>query len=277
LDSRKTIRSDVKDVLGRLQSEGVFITFITGRSNGSAEPYARELQVQIPFGLIHGALVRNLFGMEIRKRVIPPAGVQEALDLGARHDCVPILVTSSEMDALTFCDIHREHPIARLPLSQIQESPETRQLVRFLEQGAPFDSAYTIYLIGRNEAIDNLIAEHVAQPARMSQVTKVPVHGFEAEPEFIRSHSVAMFSPVGADKRTALEAIAETLGIPMSQVAAFGDWHNDLPMLSAAGYAVVMGNAPKDLLAGLHHPRLIRTGTNDSTGIVDALARLGLV
>jgi hypothetical protein len=81
---------------------------------------------------------------------------------------------------------------------------------------------------------------------------------------------------MGADKGTALEAVAETLGVPMNNTLAVGDWHNDLPMLAKAGYAAVMGNAPPEILNRIGHPNVYRTGTNDGTGIVDALARFGL-
>jgi hypothetical protein len=92
-----------------------------------------------------------------------------------------------------------------------------------------------------------------------------------------KSYEVAMLTPIGADKRVALEAIAESLGVPMAEVLAFGDWHNDVPMLAAAGGAVLMGNAPAEVAAKLNHHNLYRTGTNDGDGVVQALERFGLL
>jgi Cof subfamily protein (haloacid dehalogenase superfamily) len=50
-------------------------------------------------------------------------------------------------------------------------------------------------------------------------------------------------------KGRALEALALYLGIPLAEVMAIGDGINDLPLLSLAGLAVVMGNAPDEVKA----------------------------
>lgn len=50
-------------------------------------------------------------------------------------------------------------------------------------------------------------------------------------------------NPVGINKGSALRSLADSLGIPMSQVMAIGDNDNDISMLRAAGYGVAMGNA----------------------------------
>lgn len=53
----------------------------------------------------------------------------------------------------------------------------------------------------------------------------------------------------GIDKGSAVRAIAEALGIPLSRVMAVGDGGNDLGMLRAVGHPVAMGNAEPALLA----------------------------
>lgn len=50
-------------------------------------------------------------------------------------------------------------------------------------------------------------------------------------------------NPVGVNKGSALRSLADSLGIPMSQVMAIGDNDNDISMLRTAGYGVAMGNA----------------------------------
>lgn len=72
-----------------------------------------------------------------------------------------------------------------------------------------------------------------------------------------------------ADKGHALEALADTLGIPLAQTAAFGDFLNDYGMLCAAGYAVAMENAHPDLKAIADEV----IGTNGDEAVVDKLAQ----
>lgn len=48
--------------------------------------------------------------------------------------------------------------------------------------------------------------------------------------------------PLGVDKGKGLRDFARSLGIPMAETMALGDEENDIPMLTAAGYGVAMGN-----------------------------------
>ena len=65
---------------------------------------------------------------------------------------------------------------------------------------------------------------------------------------FFRSETSALeATPPGTDKASGLSALAESLGLSLSETAAVGDSHNDVPMLQAAGLAAVMKNAPSDV------------------------------
>lgn len=48
-------------------------------------------------------------------------------------------------------------------------------------------------------------------------------------------------------KGKALEALVSFLGVSMAEVAAIGDGRNDIPLLSSAGLAIAMENAPDEL------------------------------
>jgi len=50
-------------------------------------------------------------------------------------------------------------------------------------------------------------------------------------------------------KGKALEALASHLGISLSEVIAIGDGTNDIPLLSCAGLAIAMDNAPDEVKA----------------------------
>lgn len=63
-----------------------------------------------------------------------------------------------------------------------------------------------------------------------------------------RDLSIVDILPAGCSKASALQHLAELRGISMNEVLAIGDNWNDLPMLEAAGQAVLMANAPQELL-----------------------------
>lgn len=51
------------------------------------------------------------------------------------------------------------------------------------------------------------------------------------------------FTAKGVDKGNALRGLCKAIDIPIEQVVAFGDNHNDIPMLRAAGHSVAVANA----------------------------------
>lgn len=70
----------------------------------------------------------------------------------------------------------------------------------------------------------------------------------------------------GVSKGNAIKAYAEKLGYVVGDVMAIGDSYNDVSMFEAAGLAVAMGNAPKDVQELCDWV----TGTNDENGWADA-------
>jgi hypothetical protein len=73
----------------------------------------------------------------------------------------------------------------------------------------------------------------------------------------------------GADKAEALRFLAATEGVASDQIMAIGDNWNDLGMLEAAGFAVVMANAAPELRAR----GFAVTGSNDEGGVAQAIDR----
>jgi hydroxymethylpyrimidine pyrophosphatase-like HAD family hydrolase len=74
----------------------------------------------------------------------------------------------------------------------------------------------------------------------------------------------------GVTKAAALARVAARWGFPASDVVAFGDMPNDLPMLAWAGTGVAMANAHPDLLAVAD----VVTRSNDDDGVAHYLDAL---
>ncbi len=56
------------------------------------------------------------------------------------------------------------------------------------------------------------------------------------------------FNPPGATKGRAISFVSDYLDIPLSEIIAFGDSLNDLPMLRAAGRSVIVSNGRADIV-----------------------------
>ncbi len=77
--------------------------------------------------------------------------------------------------------------------------------------------------------------------------------------------------PAGTSKASALEHLAHLRGICPADIMAIGDNWNDLPMLRLAGRAVVMANAPADLLAHAHQYNWHIAPSNDDDGVAQII------
>ncbi len=76
-------------------------------------------------------------------------------------------------------------------------------------------------------------------------------------------------SAPGVDKATTLALLCDERGIDASQVVAFGDARNDIPLLAWAGTAVAMGHAPDAVREVADQV----TGTNAEDGVADWIER----
>jgi hydroxymethylpyrimidine pyrophosphatase-like HAD family hydrolase len=77
--------------------------------------------------------------------------------------------------------------------------------------------------------------------------------------------------PAGCSKATALARLTASQDIHSSEILAIGDNWNDLPMLEFAGQAVVMANAPEDLLAHARSRGWSIGLSNDEDGVAHAI------
>lgn len=127
-----------------------------------------------------------------------------------------------------------------------------------------------------------------AQKAAQENIYKYFVYGFrdQADREETRALMAAIpdiyvtasgrnnleIMPAGVDKCSGCEEMARLHGIGLEQVMTFGDFDNDIPMLSRAGFGVAMGNGSEQAKACARYV----TDTNDQNGVAKAVARFAL-
>src|SRR6185295_4846190 len=92
--------------------------------------------------------------------------------------------------------------------------------------------------IGPSETINAVHDALLAHPGITDDVTAYPIR--------TTVHWVIRLSPGGCNKALGLALLAERLQIAATDVAAVGDWYNDVSMLSWAGHSFAMGQAPDD-------------------------------
>ena len=86
-----------------------------------------------------------------------------------------------------------------------------------------------------------------------------------------RDLSILDILPAGCSKASALHHLAALRGCTLADALAIGDNWNDLPMLEAAGEAILMGNAPPELIALAIERGWTVGPSNDEDGVAVAI------
>ena len=80
-----------------------------------------------------------------------------------------------------------------------------------------------------------------ALEAELQTALKGKAGAFRSEPFFLE------IVPEGIDKGMGLSILLDKIGMKQSELIAFGDAYNDIPMLKFAGMGVAMGNAAEEI------------------------------
>ncbi|MFC4014355.1 HAD family hydrolase [Nonomuraea purpurea] len=115
-----------------------------------------------------------------------------------------------------------------------------------------------------------LLALHPGMSADDLHVTVHELVGHLVTATHSSRRGLIEMSAQGVTKATALAEFAGRLEIKPSQVIAFGDMPNDLPMLSWAGTSYAVANAHPDVLAAVDHV----TASNDDDGVAQVIERI---
>lgn len=99
--------------------------------------------------------------------------------------------------------------------------------------------------------------------------------GLSARVVFSHGRLIDVLAPHGG-KAAAVAAYAWRIGLTLADCIAAGDSGNDLDMLDACGFAIVVANASDELAMLAVRPGLYRTGQPHAAGVVEGLDRLGL-
>jgi hydroxymethylpyrimidine pyrophosphatase-like HAD family hydrolase len=83
--------------------------------------------------------------------------------------------------------------------------------------------------------------------------------------------SIVDILPAGCSKASAVSRLAELRGCTAADMLAIGDNWNDLPMLRAAGRAVLMANAPEELKLLAQEQGWVVAPSNDEDGVAVAI------
>lgn len=256
LNSKKQITERTRKAIRRLEEKNKRFTICTGRIPSMAEYYIRELDICTPVVAANGAVVWDPVERKILyEQPIPASTAQKLMDFFQyyRMDYSALLLEASYFspDSVRIQKFETYNQIAKAGGGQTMKLICLKDGHRFLQE----------------QNIDKiLVYETDKQRYQMAG-------DFMAEfPDICATSSddgLWDISSAGISKGTGLLAVAQRLELPGEAVCAFGDYYNDIPMLTCAGFPIAMGNGCKEL----KEAAVYVTGTNDEDGVAEAIEK----
>lgn len=244
-------------VLHRCAAAGIHLALCSGRMPDDAGFFALDegLPMHV-IGLNGGVILDHPADEPVYERYLPEAIARRVLAILMEYSVDVAVFGAWEVVSM------QDRPLSWAQLALGTYFGRDGGLLVYRNCGEGVDA-----LLSRTGKIVALAQEH---PDMLAEA-KARIHA--AFPELCISSSWQTnfeVNPAGTDKGSALQALADRLHIPMSQVMAIGDNDNDIPMLKAAGYGVAMGNATASAKAAA---RCI-TLSNDECGVAAAIRAL---
>jgi Cof subfamily protein (haloacid dehalogenase superfamily) len=229
------VSAEDREALAKVRQKGIGVSLSTGRAAPSCRPIIERLGLDGYHIFCDGALVSS-FNEEIYARPIDRGVVRKGIEFAHQHDVYLELYSVSRFFVERenwATKIHREFFNLEPTVVDFSGLWERERIIKW-----------------------GLVT---ASPEEAVKVESFRRH-FERSLHFSPARSpayphVEFFNVVdlGVSKGKELAALTSHLGIALSEVMAIGDGTNDIPLLSSAGLAVAMGNAPDEVKAVAHH------------------------
>lgn len=249
VNSEKVITPETKEALINAQKLGIKLAIASGRFPKGVMPFFKELQIDRYGGYrmsFNGGAIYNSEGEAVSKTYLDKKYIEPVYSLVRPTTAMTVVHKNGKM----YCD-RKQNAFSNMPsLSNNGIIPEkVDDIARF----ADFN-LHKIVIVDENE--------------KLKKLEKVLKERFNKELDIYFSAPWYLeVMPNTVSKGIGLEIIAKDMGISLGEVIAFGDNHNDISMLEAAGMGVAMGNADDSVKSRAN----MVTDNCDRDGIAKAL------
>ncbi|OPZ62643.1 MAG: putative phosphatase [Firmicutes bacterium ADurb.Bin506] len=250
LDSNRLISQENIHAVREARARGVVVAIATGRMHSTAVAVSAPLGSDLPIASYNGAWVRmSATGPELLRMPVPVEEGRRIVRLLSDWG----LVFHAYFDDVMYA-VRKSQPTS-------DYEAKYASVARILPDLEEFASRESMkYLVLDTEERILAIEPMIRQMAGPS------LNVMRSQPGLLEIVNAR------ASKGAALEHLAASLGISISETMAIGDSENDIDMLKAAGISVAVANASPTVKAVADHV----TASNDDNGVAAAFRRFGL-
>ncbi len=229
----KVVTPEVVTAVHDVVAAGVPVGFATGRPVSGVTQAQQQLQLAGPHIVLNGAQIRHN-GTAVSTWPLTDAHRKSILQLCADHDLYAELYTDDAILVTSFDERFRPHwdEVIGQPFGTVADHP------------ALVDQTIKATIVTLNEGQQAAVERAIGELGLTAGAATSPV---------TPGLTYINITQPGADKGSAVTAIARSMGLNLKEVVVVGDGANDLPLLTVAGTAIAMADAPALLTDVAHH------------------------
>jgi Cof subfamily protein (haloacid dehalogenase superfamily) len=210
-----------------LKKHDIYCTLSSARSFHFSSHIAEELDIDIPFVTLDGALIKDRKGKVYYQGVIKNKVIREAVS-----------VSEGNYGKITVCD--KENLYISPRNAVIREYSKLSAPIKEVDSLEDISDVLEILIYCEDKASLRIIKDRFSFPLNIGitlSVTKSPNH----------EYYLLTIKKKGSDKLKSVKRLVKTLGMKRRNVAVIGDWHNDMPLFDYGAYNIAVQNAIPEL------------------------------
>lgn len=216
--------------LNELMSLDVQVMILSGRNDEFTRHYARLINSALPYCSFNGALVKNPNGSTLLSVPVGEEAGEVVLDITRNYP-------SASMAAFTDTAVYSQSDVPVIP-RYLRAGID--DFIRLELTGEVFPHA-VLYVVGGPYAVIQEIS--LALVARFrNEIEKIVYQSNQGGDRYYLE-----VKKRGVNKSTALREVASRLDLRPANIAAIGDFANDIEMCKFAGVSAAMNNAIDEL------------------------------
>lgn len=210
-----------------LKKHNIYCTLSSARSYYYSAHIAEELDIEIPFVTLDGALIKDRKGKVVYRGILKDKLVKKAIELAENN-----------YGKITMCDefnlyvtprnaVVKEYTRLNAP---VKEVPDFNSVSNILE----------ILIYCEDKASLRAIKDNFSFPGNIGislSVTKSPNHDYY----------LLTIKKKESNKLESVKRLVNYIGLKRKNVAVIGDWHNDMPLFDYGAYNIAVQNAIPEL------------------------------
>lgn len=254
LDHRERVSPRMSGMIDDMVRQGTVFTLATGRPARWLLPVLEQINVRPVVVCANGAVVYD-----------------SALDRVVHSETLSPDVQRSLVETLRAVDPEWGFAVERAGHSAFDREGELFCVTANYDHAWASDEHTTVpweELVSM-PAVKLLVRDHRRSSAALYETVAPYIDPASAHATFSWEGGLVEISAPGVSKRSALEWVADSVGVSADEVIVFGDMPNDLEMLKWAGTGVAMGNAREEVKATADAVTL----SNDDDGVAEYLTR----